>query len=51
MKAAIVHDFNRPLAIEETPAPEPAAGQVVDGSAPAPRTVFLTAPVGAPVGA
>ena len=29
MKAAVVHDFDEPLAIEEAPIPEPEADQVL----------------------
>lgn len=29
MKAAVVHSFDNPLAIEEDPVPEPSHGQVV----------------------
>jgi propanol-preferring alcohol dehydrogenase len=29
MKAAVVHDFNQPLSIEDVPRPEPGDGQVL----------------------
>ena len=29
MKAAVVHDFNQPLSIEDVPRPEPSDGQVL----------------------
>jgi propanol-preferring alcohol dehydrogenase len=29
MKAAVVHEFGRPLVIEEIPTPEPGPGQIV----------------------
>jgi propanol-preferring alcohol dehydrogenase len=47
MKAAVVHDFAKPLSIENVPTPEPSAGQVlvrIDASGPCHTDIHATTP-------